>query len=389
MGLERVLQAAAAAVIVLATPAAFGGEKVAILDLGPSDAGAARAQIAKAVSAAKLVNLAGDGIEDALAGQGAERDTLLLADAMTEAKHAFGELDCTAATAAAQTAARIAAARQAGGLAVPELPRAWAYVLLCADRAGLVDRAMLAASRLRAAGGSPDVPADILARYPDVDVMGGHELIDLDIASDVGAAVWIDHQRAGIAPLHVVLPAGAHVIAVARATKRAAQVVDVGRGTSTITIATEETTATWSAVARRVASWHGKVPAPQELAWVLTRVAARVAIVRYGQTIEVWGQVGKSELPHRMGAEDGVGTLGDAPRLAGLIVDRVQAWNDHAPDPDQPLLVDAGPRDASRADEPTKWWVYATILGAIAAGGIAVYAHDSAKDTQHIELHYP
>ena len=55
--------------------------------------------------------------------------------------------------------ARVSAgAFQAAGLPVPELPRAWAYVLLCADRDGQLDVALQAANQLRALGGWPDVP---------------------------------------------------------------------------------------------------------------------------------------------------------------------------------------------------------------------------------------
>jgi hypothetical protein len=37
---------------------------------------------------------------------------------------------------------------------------------------------------------------------------------------------------------------------------------------------------------------------------------------------------------------------------------------------------------------PTKWWVYAAIIGAVATAGTIVYVTDGV-DTQHLELHYP
>ena len=72
--------------------------------------------------------------EDALAGEATDQDAVRIAAAMAEAQRAYGALDCTVATAAAKAGIGIGAARQAAGLAVPELARAWTYVLLCADR---------------------------------------------------------------------------------------------------------------------------------------------------------------------------------------------------------------------------------------------------------------
>jgi hypothetical protein len=150
----------------------------------------------------------------------------------------------------------------------------------------------------------------------------------------------------------------------------------------------------WNAVAKRVASWKGAMPSPAELAKVLTAVSAKIAIVRHGDTIEAWGHAGAAEPLRRLGNEDGVRTVDEAAELVSLINDRIQTWNDRAPDPDQPLLVeDPLTRRARKAraegEEPTRWWVYATIAGAVAASVLVIYAHDSASDTQHITLHYP
>src|SRR5262249_35923120 len=122
---------------------------------------------------------------------------------------------------AARQAIGIAAARQAAGRAVPELPRAWAYLLLCADREGQLDAALAAANQLRALGVSSDIPAALWAKYPEIDAIANRELIELDIAAGLpGAAIWIDFQSAGTSPVHVALPAGEHVLAAASGTKR-------------------------------------------------------------------------------------------------------------------------------------------------------------------------
>jgi hypothetical protein len=365
-------------------------ERVAIIDLGPTDP-QVRQRLAEAVVAAGLDAVIGDGVEDALAGENVDKDAVQLAAAITEAQRAFGALDCKATIAAGTKAASIAAARQAARLAVPELPRAWAYVLLCADRAGDTDAAMVAAARLRAVGGSTDVPADVWRKYPDVDVVSDHELVPLEITADVkDAEIWIDFQLAGTAPLKTMLPLGDHIIAAGAGTRRGWAAGTAVRTQTQLAIPTAELSSTYSDVGQRVASWNGKVPAPKELGWVMSKVKARVALVRRGDRVEAWGRLGMSEAPHRIGDDDGVATLDDAARLLALVVDRVHTWNDRAPDPDRPLLLDDGHDDKrKRRDPATKWWVYASIIGAVAAGAVVIYANDAGGDKQRVELHQP
>src|SRR6185295_11420843 len=111
------------------------------------------------------------------------------------------------------------------------------------------------------------------------------------------------------------------------------------------------------------ASWHGQMPAPVEIGWVLAHVHARAALIRRGDTIEAWGRAGLAEAPHRLGDDDGAGTLAEAGRLCALIEDRAKGWDDHSPDPDKPLLRETPAGSKGQAEEPTKWWVYAAIAG--------------------------
>jgi hypothetical protein len=149
---------------------------------------------------------------------------------------------------------------------------------------------------------------------------------------------------------------------------------------------------TWSAVAAKVASWHGKLPTPEDLGWVLEKIHARAALVRHGDVVEVWGHAGPVETPHRLGGDDGLRTIAEADRAAALLADRVAGWSSHAPDPDRPLLTEdirSRGRRLAGEDEPTKWWVYATIGAAIVAGVAVVYLHHAESTTEHLELHYP
>jgi hypothetical protein len=352
-------------------------------------------QLQAAIVAAGFAPVIGDGVEDALAGRDAERDALALSVAVAAAERAFGALACQDATPAARQAIGIAAARQAAGRPVPELPRAWAYVLLCADRDGQRDVAQQAADQLRALGGWPDIPAAMWAKYPAVDAIAGRELIDLDVdADEPGAAIWIDFRPVGSSPVHVVVAAGEHVIAAAAGTRRgwAAGTLDRVRTQKAVHVPLGDTAGPWSEVARRVAGWGGKLPPADELAWLLERVHARIALIRRGDRIEAWGQIGRSEPPHPIGGDDGAAPLAEVGRVLGVIADRIGAWEAHAPDPDMPLLTEGGGLRGPRKDQAeggTKWWVYAALGGALAVGATIILVHDAASDRQRVELHYP
>ncbi|MBA2538635.1 MAG: hypothetical protein H0V17_03295 [Deltaproteobacteria bacterium] len=396
MGPQRILQAAS---LVVAAAVGIAGadtrERVAIIDLGPDAADSkVRRTLASKVTSAGLDAVHGDGLEDALAGERGDTDGVQLAAALAQAQRAFGALDCKAAVTAAKEAIGIAAARQASGLAVPELPRAAAYVVLCADRAGDVDAAMVAASVYRAAAATTgitgsDVPADVLKKYPELDSVIDRDLVPLDITTDAPTAdVWIDFKKVGTAPLHITLPAGDHVIAVAAGTRRG-----WGAGTAVktqlqVSIPTQDRAGTWDEVAKRIASWSGNRPSPTELGWVMAKTRVRVAVIRRGDTLEVFGRLGLAEPPHKLG-DDAI-PLTEADRAIAIVNDRVRAWKDRAPDPDRPLLLDDGRhRDGKPKDSPTKWWIYASILGAVAAGAVIIYATEAGNDRQRVELHVP
>jgi hypothetical protein len=401
MGAQQVLRTVACAVLIVSPALAGGGwkttgpklhERVAVIDLGPEDDGAARRAVSEAAINAGLDVVMGDGVEDALAGIATDRDGLLLAAALQDAGHAFGMLRCDDAVKAARTAVGLAAQRQAAGLPVPELTHAWAYLLLCADKNGDTNDATLAASRLRALGGSPDIDAQLLARYPDIDAVSNREVVEVDVQPEIaGATIYVDFAPA--TGTHLILPAGEHVIAAASGSRRGYVAGPAVPSQKSVAIPMPDQRGSYGPLAARIASWHGTRPSDAELAGVLKTVHARIALVRHGDTVEAWGHAGLAQPVRRLGGDDGTRPLADVDRLAALVADRVQTWNDHAPDPDQPLLVDdvrtRAAKKIAEGQEPTRWWVYATIGGALLAGAIVIYAHNSASDTQRVELHYP
>jgi hypothetical protein len=391
MGAQRVLQAAGL-IALFGVALAAPRERIAVVDLGPDDGAAqpVRAQIV----AAGFEAVIGGGIEDALAGKNVDKDTVELAAAIAEAQRAFGALDCKTAITASDKAIALAAMRQASGLAVPELPRALTYVLLCKDKLGDVDGAMTAAARLRSVGGSSDVPAPLWKKYPDVDAIL-EDTVTLEIETDVkGATVYVDLVPRGKAPLKLQLRAGEHLIAVAAGTRRGWAAGHTDPKQTKVTIPTTDYAGTGSTIATRVAGWKGVKPSPTEVAWVMNETRARLVLIRSGDRLEAWGRVGRSESPHLLGGEDGVAKTTDkqdVTRLLALVTDRVQGWNDRAPDPDQPLLVEkpGEGRFARKEDEPAKWWVYAALAGAVAGVAAILYVNEGGEDRQRVELNFP
>jgi len=387
MGAQQVLRTAACALLI-ASPAVAGDgwkaaapklhEPVAVIDLGPDDQ--------THVIAGALVDA---GLDPVLA---VDRDGLELTAAMQDAEHAFGRLKCGDAVKAARVAIGLAAQRQAAGIPVPELTHAWAYLLLCADKNGDANGATLAANRLRALGGSGDIDASLLARYPDIDAVSNREVVELDVAPEVpGATVYVDFAPA--AGTHLVLPAGEHVIAAASGARRGYVAGPAVPSQKSVAIPMPDQAGSNGAFAAQVASWKGHVPSAAELTAALAAVHARIALVRLEDVVEAWGHSGAADPVHRLGGNQGSRPVGEVDKLASLVADHVQTWNDHAPDPDQPLLVEdvrlRAAKNVAEGQEPTRWWVYATIGGALLAGAIVIYAHESASDTQRVELHYP
>ena len=394
MGAQQVLRAAVAIASTIVASGASAAptklhERVAVIDLGPRDA-AIEKQLSTAVIAAGLELVIGDGIEDALAGASADPDALTLAAAIDDAQRAFGALDCKGATAAAKRAAGIGAARQAAGIAVTDLARAWSYILLCADRAGDTDAALLASARIATLGGASDVPKDILDKYPPVDTIADRDVIEIDVKTDAGAKIWIDHEYRGVAPLHVAVPGGEPQIAAALGAKRGWASGTPIKAQPVVEVPLVSQRGKFDDLATEVTGWHGKLPTPAQLAKVLVRVRARIALVRHGDTIEAFGQSGVTDMPHQLGGDDGVAPVAEVARVLALVSDRVHTWNDRAPDPDRALLVeDLKDRASKTKEHPTEWWVYATIIGALGGVALAVYLHDQGSDMQRVELHYP
>lgn len=409
MGTQQVLRTGRSVIAIVCAASAIAAsapvpERVAVIDVTtttsadhrqsePSANAAVRATLARALVAAELEPITGDGVEHALAGVAADRDATALDVALADAERAVSRLACFEANVSAQRALQVLAARQASGMAVPELPRAWTYVLQCADRSGDSTGAMRAAEGLRTAtsGAVPGaVPRELLAKYPAVDTLLGMERFDVDIATDDGAVVWVDFQPVGTAPLRIALPAGDHIVAAAKGARRGSAVMSAAPN-ATVSIELVDQSSRWGALASHIASWRGKVPTVKDLSWVLDHVGARIAVVRRGDAVQAWGRAGALETLRQFGGQAGTRSVAEADRVAKLVVDEVRNFAAHAPDSNRPLLVDntARTRGHKGGDEPTTWWVYAAIGASIAAGALVIYAYRSDNTTDRLELRHP
>jgi hypothetical protein len=75
--------------------------------------------------------------------------------------------------------------------------------------------------------------------------------------------------------------------------------------------------------------------------------------------------------------------------IAAMINDRVVAWDGRAPDPDVPLLYETTGERTGRRNDPARWWVYASIVGAVLVGSGILYLQDTADDHQTITISFP
>jgi hypothetical protein len=335
------------------------------------------------------------GLRRALAGEESDPQLADGRRALVRAQSAFGALDCKAARGEADRAVLGLAAAQAAGVnAAEELRRAHAIRFVCADQGGDRSAAQGAAAALRRlrAGDPPAGVSDaVWSRYPAMDAATGVQNARLAITSQpAGAAIWIDHVRAGKTPVTVSLAEGEHVVAAGsrgRATARRVTVATSWVPASLALVIPAGGGARWSQVEARVRSWRSRASRPDaaSIGDVLTRagLATCVLIDARGKH-QVWqrgaGRQSARHLGNAAGAAE-IDTLVAGARGPGI-------------DPDRPLLREtpeesAALRGESKGSKWKEWWVYAVVIGAAAVGAGIVVANDIGDDQQRIEITVP
>jgi hypothetical protein len=419
MGAQQVLRAAGvvAAVAIAAAPSGAhadraprlrlaqagadpaGAEAVIVVDLRPGDPAAlvtSRKALLDELDAIQGIRARRDPeLEGALSGAAVDRDAARVSAALDEARTAFGALDCKRAAPAADRAIDDLAARQAAGLDDgAALRTAYAYLLLCADQAGDTATTVRAASRLRAlgvtSGDDVGISATTWAKLPEIDASTG-DLVALTVEADQpGAAVWVDHVAVGPAPQTVIVAGGEHVVAAGVGGTRAAKRLEVHGTKQTVALALTDQRGSWSDIAGKVRAWRDQVQSPTnaELGAIMTTAEVRFAVVLAGsRTAEVWAQGPTDPVAKKLDT----GTIDQPLELAAMISDRAAVWDGRAPGDElltetaeeRARLYGTGKRDSA------KWYVYASIAGAILVGGAVIYFNDSASDTQRIVIQGP
>lgn len=389
MGALQVSRVAAALIAVAASVvSAAADEPVAIIEAraAATDRETTRGAFAAALAQVNGVSIVADERAAALAGSAADADDTLAAAALAEARDGFGALDCGRARPAAEDAVRLLAGRAAGGIDEAVRSRAaWTYVLLCADRDGDGPMARAAADRLRTLGGSPAVPADVWAKYPEIDAAIDRDIVEITITEPKGAAVALDHVAIGVAPVTTFASAGKHLVAVAAGTTRGAAIITVHGKPLSFEVTAADRASKWRAVAGQVAAWQGAAPpSVVEVTELMSQVGVRFAVVLGERdTAALWVRA-PGESTARLAVD---GEMKNPMEIGAGVMARVEAWSSGGLDPDKPLVsTDEMVREVSRPRDDTRWWVYAVIGGALAAGAVTIYAFEAGEDRQIIDL---
>ncbi len=364
---------------------------MAIVELrtSPAKHAAARAALSRELAQRKGLRVLDPAVAAALTGVSVDSDDDAARAALDEARTAFGALDCGRARPAAEEAMLVLAGRAAAGYDErARLTSAWSYLLLCADRDGDAPVARAAADRLRALGAASAVPADLAAKYPDIDAATDRDIVEITVAAAADATVSIDHHAA---PVRFV-SAGKHVVAVAQPDgKRGAVMVTAhNQPLKDVEVPLVDRLGIWRDVAARVTTWQSpdvEPPTPGELRELMERVGVRFAVVYDKDGVSLW-TLGPDQAT-ALRADD-VERDARAVLLGDAIQLRIASLKERAPDPDVPLMTeDDYEARVVRRDEPTRWWVYAVIGGALAASAATIYAFETGEDRQRIELTFP
>jgi len=385
---------------------AWAQEDTVIIDLRSGD----DAQLSKSRDALRLElgkvqgirMLGGPSMDAALRGVKDNPLTRRGKSQLAAAALAYGRLDCKAASRSARLATINYAALQASKINVrDQLRRAYVYMLLCAHNGKDAPGAATAVARLRALGftSAPDgVSSDIWTTYPaptsssvPVPVPGAVPMPppkttgELEVSKPAGANVWVDHVQRGHAPVTVKLPIGEHIVAVANSLGGAAQLTKVKTVRTSIVMTIQTTDPRWSPVTNTIAGWKtaGRIVSTKRLAELLRQLKVRFALVMFDSSVTVWGVQKYRKAARKLGA-----AVASKPvALASIVTDHASAWDGRSPDPSLPLLTESNTKKLTK--KPHKWWVYASIIGAVAVGAAVIIAQDSADDNQRIRLTFP
>lgn len=141
----------------------------------------------------------------------------------------------------------------------------------------------------------------------------------------------------------------------------------------------------WDHARATVRAWRSGSASANALAIadLLTEVGVRFAILLWeGDRAEVWTLPPLARAARRVTS----GIMRAPIPLAAAIRDEATRLNGQDPDADVQILTQPAKKEEKKRQ---KWWVYASIIGAVAVGASIILAGDLATDRQRIELSYP
>jgi hypothetical protein len=303
---------------------------------------------------------------------------------------AFGSLDCASTLVRSASAILDLAAAAASGVdASTQLRKAYLYQFLCADRAGQVDDAMVAASMLRTIikeDRPKEIGLDTWEKYPQVDAQSVWRKLPVKIDSKPsGATIFLNHEAVGETPSTLLLTEGKHLVALGLPGRGVSQQLTItGKGSVTLPLA--ETKSRWQGIAKALESAKGADSdrRPKRMGSLMAATLSEVAFVmREPGRVAVWILP-----PNRRSAE----LVGHAPNAAiageialqGLVDSSIQPGLD----PNMPLLRESD-MTTTKSRDTKRWWVYGLVLGAAAIAAGVIVAQDLGEDTQRIEVMLP
>ncbi len=141
----------------------------------------------------------------------------------------------------------------------------------------------------------------------------------------------------------------------------------------------------WDHARATVRAWRSGSASANALAIadLLTEVGVRFAILLWeGDRAEVWTLPPLARAARRVTS----GIMRAPIPLAAAVRDEATRLNGQDPDADVQILTQPAKKEEKKRQ---KWWVYASIIGAVAVGASIILAGDLATDRQRIELSYP
>ena len=371
---------------------AQSAEPVALIDarpLGTPARATTRTKFAERISRVRGIELVKNAaLGSALAGEQHYAETIATRAAVEAAARAFKSQNCKTALAASDAALLHIARLQALEQPAPNVAPLYVWRLICGDRVGNNTVAEHAARILyrEATTPPPEITTALWQRYrPQLSIQAETKLAIQSKPN--GATVWLDHKKQQHTPTTLPITVGLHIVAAGSTNGHAARWVQATQPGLPIALTLTQPEEEWRVLRKQVSSWAASEASPSATAVerVMSRANVRFAFVMVGKQVQVWAIDRRHQPARHLGTDDPRATLA----LGSLILSQLQRWSRTGPDPNRPLLVEDRTGNSKKPKSGPRWWVYASLVGAVALGAGIIVARDLASDRQRVEIVWP